>query len=76
MRTARIWGRPERQAVAIPMLQLLDLARANASLRCEVIQLRQEAEALRRLLSDARETCATCSGVDSTACGGRENTGP
>jgi hypothetical protein len=63
MRTAR-WGRPQRQALAI--LQLLDLARANAALRCEVTQLRQETESLRRLLSDARETCAGCSGGEST----------
>jgi hypothetical protein len=65
MRTARVWGRRKRQAVA--MLQLLDLARANAALRCEVTQLRQETESLRRLLSDARESCTGCSGGDSTA---------
>ena len=63
MRTAR-WGRPQRQALA--MLQLLDLARANAALRSEVTQLRQETESLRRLLSDARESCAGCSGGEST----------
>ena len=40
MRAARVWGRRKRQAVA--MLQLLDLARANAALRCEVTQLRQK----------------------------------
>jgi hypothetical protein len=44
------------------MLQLLDLARENAALRREVTQLRQEAEALRRLLSDAPLPCS---------CGGR-----
>src|SRR6266550_8927752 len=65
MRTARIGGRPKRQALA--MLQLFDLARANVALRWEVTQLRQETESLRRLLSDARETCTGCSGGDSTA---------
>jgi hypothetical protein len=72
MRTAR-WGRPQRQALA--MLQLLDLARANAALRCEVTQLRQETESLRRLLSDARGTCTGCSDGDSTA-SERKDRGP
>jgi hypothetical protein len=58
------------------MLQLFDLARANAALRCEVRQLREEAEALRRLLSDARETCTTREGGDSTPSGRKENTVP
>ena len=65
MRTVRVWGRPQRQALA--MLQLFDLARANAALRCEVTQLRQEPESRRRLRSDARETGAERSGGDSTA---------
>src|SRR5260370_4014352 len=73
MRTARIWGRPKRQAVA--MLQLLDLARANAALRCEVTQLRQETESLRRLLSDVRGLCTGSSGCNSTA-SERKDTGP
>jgi|HubBroStandDraft_6_1064221.scaffolds.fasta_scaffold227771_3 hypothetical protein len=33
------------------MLQLLDLARENAELRCELARIAREAEALRRLLS-------------------------
>jgi hypothetical protein len=33
------------------MLQLLDLARENAALKCELARIRQEAEALHRLLS-------------------------
>jgi len=54
------------------MLQLLDLARENARLRCEVMQLRREAEALRQLLSDAPQPWATCSCGDR---GGIEGTG-
>jgi hypothetical protein len=73
MRTARICGRPKRQAVA--MLQLLDLARANAVSGCEVTQLRQETESLRRLLSDVRGTCTGSSGGNSTA-SERKDTGP
>jgi hypothetical protein len=52
------------------MLQLLDLARENAALRCEVTQLRREAEALRRLLSDA-----PCSCVDSFGSGASGDAG-
>ena len=32
------------------MLQLLDLARENAALKCELARIRREAEALQRLL--------------------------
>lgn len=34
------------------MLQLMDLAKENATLKCELERVRQEAEALQRLLSD------------------------
>jgi hypothetical protein len=54
------------------MLQLLDLARENAALRCEVMQFCQEAEALRRLLSHA---WAPCSCVDSIGSGASEDAG-
>jgi hypothetical protein len=47
------------------MLQLLDLARENAELKCQIERIRQEAEALRRLLSVVGQTWATCSGADS-----------
>lgn len=51
------------------MLQLLDLARENALLRCEVTQLRQEAEALRRLLSDAPCSCVDTFGSGASDAG-------
>jgi hypothetical protein len=35
------------------MLQLLDLARENAELKSELMRIRQEAEALQRLLADS-----------------------
>ena len=45
------------------MLQLLDLARENAALKCELARIRQEAEALQHLLSSsglsAQDTGAT-----------------
>ena len=47
------------------MLQLLDLARENAALKCELTRIRQETEALRRLLSVVGQTWATRSGADS-----------
>ena len=34
------------------MLQLFDLARENAELKCELTRIRQQAETLRRLLAD------------------------
>lgn len=37
------------------MLQLMDLAKENAALRCELDRVRREAEALQRLLLDAEE---------------------
>jgi hypothetical protein len=46
------------------MLQLLHLARENAALKCELARIRDEAEALQRLLGQAStevshtETCA------------------
>ena len=49
--------------------QLLDLARENAALRRELAQICQEAEALRRSLTDGPETRATCSCVDGSASG-------
>ncbi len=54
------------------MLQLLDLARKNAALRREVTQLRQEAEALRRLPS---QPCPQCSRVDSSGSDASEDAG-
>ena len=41
------------------MLQLIDLARENAALKCELERVRQEAEALQRLLSDAGSALGT-----------------
>ena len=38
------------------MLQLMDLAKENAALRCELDRLRREAEALQRLLLEAEES--------------------
>ena len=35
------------------MLQLMDLARENAALKCELERIRQEAEELQRLFSGA-----------------------
>jgi hypothetical protein len=35
------------------MLQLLDLARENAELKSELTRIREEAEALQRLLTDS-----------------------
>lgn len=43
------------------MLQLLDLARENAALKCELARIRGEAEALQRLL---RQTSAEGSRTD------------
>jgi hypothetical protein len=46
------------------MLQLLDLARENAALKCDLARIRREAEALQRLLRQTlaegsyAETCA------------------
>lgn len=48
------------------MLQLLDLARENATLKCELARVRQEAEALRRLVSFILGLWAEF-GIDETA---------
>ena len=48
------------------MLQLLDLARENAALKCELTRIRREAEALQRLLAVVRQTWAKCSYADSS----------
>jgi hypothetical protein len=40
------------------MLQLLDLARENAELKCQLARILREAEALRRLLSIVGQTSA------------------
>jgi Mg-chelatase subunit ChlI len=41
------------------MLQLLDLARENAALKCELARIRDEAEALKRRLVEVRQILAT-----------------
>lgn len=41
------------------MLQLLDLARENAALKCELAGIRAEAEALKRHLVEVRQILAT-----------------
>ena len=41
------------------MLQLLDLARENAALKCELARIRGEAEALKRRVAEVRRTLAT-----------------
>jgi hypothetical protein len=41
------------------MLQLLDLARENAALKCELARIRGEAEALKRRLFEVRQALAT-----------------
>jgi hypothetical protein len=48
------------------MLQLLDLARENASLKRDLSRIREEAEALQRLLAGIRQTWAarTCRSQD------------
>lgn len=46
------------------MLQLLDLARENAALKRELTRIRQEAEALQRLLSDFGQLSAERSYAD------------
>jgi hypothetical protein len=40
------------------MLQLLELARENAALKCELTRIRQEAEMLQRLLSGGGDSSA------------------
>jgi DNA repair ATPase RecN len=47
------------------MLQLLDLARENAALRCELVRTRQRAEELQRLLSGADDSDQTASGASA-----------
>ncbi len=51
------------------MLQLLDLARENAELKCELTRIRQEAEALQRLLADSsvRNTSGASEDLRETA---------
>ena len=51
------------------MLQLLDLARENAALKCELTRIRREAEGLRLHLSIVCQTWAECSCADSTMSG-------
>jgi hypothetical protein len=48
------------------MLQLMDLAKQNAALKCELERVRQEAEALQRLLSDADDSAQSTSGASLT----------
>jgi hypothetical protein len=48
------------------MLQLLDLARENAALKCELTRVRQEAEMLQRLLSDGDSSTQSISGASET----------
>lgn len=45
------------------MLQLMDLARENAALKCELERIRQEAEELQRLFSGADGSAQTTSGA-------------
>jgi hypothetical protein len=58
------------------MLQLLDLARENAALKCELARIRGEAEALKRRLVEVRQMLATrscsqrASSVPATHCVG------
>ena len=46
------------------MLQLLDLARENARLKCELTRIRQEAETLQRLLADSAVQSASGASED------------
>lgn len=47
------------------MLQLMDLARENAALKCELERIRQEAEELQRLFSGADGSAQTTSGASA-----------
>jgi len=48
------------------MLQLLDLAKENAALKRELARIRQEAEALQRLLFDTNGSARSDSGASAT----------
>jgi hypothetical protein len=47
------------------MLQLMDLARENVALKCELERIRQEAEELQRLVSGADGSAQTTSGASA-----------
>lgn len=47
------------------MLQVMDLARENAALKCELERIRQEAEELQRLFSGADGSARTTSGASA-----------
>jgi hypothetical protein len=47
------------------MLQLIDLAKENAALKRELARVHEEAEALRRLLSDG--SCQSTTGMSGTS---------
>jgi len=49
------------------MLQIMDLAKENAALKGELERVRQEAEALQRLLSDADGSAQTTSDMSAAS---------
>ena len=49
------------------MFQIMDLAKENAALKCELERVRQEAEALQRLLSDADGSAQTTSDMSAAS---------
>ena len=49
------------------MLQIMDLAKENAALKCELERIRQEAEALQRLLSAADGSAQTTSDMSAAS---------
>lgn len=49
------------------MLQLMDLARENAALKCELERIRQEAEELQRLFSGADGSAQITSGASAAS---------
>lgn len=51
------------------MLQLLDLARENSALKCELARIRFEVEALRRRLAEVRQNLTTPSCTQGTPAG-------
>ena len=48
------------------MLQLMDLAKENAALKCELARIRQEAEELQRLFFGGDGSAQTTSGASAT----------
>jgi hypothetical protein len=49
------------------MLQIMDLAKENVALRCELERVWQEAEALHRLLSDADGSAQTTADMSAAS---------